>query len=249
MKTTSTTKKLHPLFSDITAEEKKPHLDIDLDAVYQHAFSELGLQQTKRDQIITLYLAIASFLIPFALSMEGISLQVKGLIFLVTALVGVMFSLIIIRYRIYKEVYWLCCQSLSVLHGIRKESLNKYLIQKVFYQTLKKKAKGFMVGSKTNMVFSKTKYVKKNLFSSESLYFFIHILLTTMIFGLSIALIFADTALFKVFIGVLTGIVLFVWLAAKYFTECIQIYAVAVKETDEAFNKAFSKAWFLHFYI
>lgn len=129
------------LFPPIGEEQRKAHLEIDLDAHYERAYAELGLQQTKRDQIITLYLAMFSFLIPFALSLESLSWRVKGLIFLATAVVGVLFALVIIRYRIYKEVYWLCCQSLTVLQGIRTELLNKETIQQVYYSTLYKKEK------------------------------------------------------------------------------------------------------------
>ena len=132
------------LFPEVLEEEKKPHLDVDLDTLYARTFSELGLQQSKRDQIITLYLAMFSFLIPFALSMESIGWQAKGLILLVAAIVGILFALIIVRYRIYKEVYWLSCQSLTVLHGIKPEKMNKEMIQKIYYRTLKKKGKAFL---------------------------------------------------------------------------------------------------------
>lgn len=54
---------------------------VDLENLYSLANAELALQQSKRDQIITIYLAMFYFLLPFALSMESIGLQVKGFIF------------------------------------------------------------------------------------------------------------------------------------------------------------------------
>lgn len=248
-------KKETGLFKEIQDSEKRQYLDLDLDAHYERAFSELGLQQTKRDQLITLYLAMFSFLIPFALSMEGVSLQIKGLIFLVAAVVGILFALIIIRYRIYKEVYWLCCQCLTVLHNIQPEKLNKEMVQRVYYHSLKKKGKSFMVERKqtegdkqvVKRYFSNAKYVEKNLFSSESIYFFIHCLLTVLIFGLSIGLILPGNVIARVAVSVLLGTFLFFLLSAKYFSECVKVYGVMADDSDEVFNATFSKAWFLHF--
>lgn len=238
------------LFPEVLEEEKKPYLTVDLDTLYERTFSELGLQQSKRDQIITLYLAIFSFLIPFALSMEGINWQVKGWILLVAAVVGILFALIIIRYRIYKEVYWLCCQSLTVLHGIKPEKLNKEMIQKVYYQSLKKKGKSFLKADRSGVLhFSRMRYVKKNLFSSETLYFLIHGLLTALIFGLSVGLIVSWSLKWRILLGILSAVVLFLLLCIKYFYECIKVYAVVEDETDQSFNHTFSKAWLLHFYV
>ena len=93
----------------------KNEKDYDLGGIYEHAHSELSLQQSKRDQIITIYLALCSFLLPFALGEELISITMKGVLFLVVGLVGMLFSCITVRYREYKEAYWLCCQTLTVL--------------------------------------------------------------------------------------------------------------------------------------
>ena len=73
----------------IPQSAKKSQNDIDLNQLYERSINELGLQQSKRDQLLTIYLAMFSFLIPFALSIEVISWQVKGFIFLATAVVGI----------------------------------------------------------------------------------------------------------------------------------------------------------------
>lgn len=240
--------------AQIDSYKMKDHVDIDLDTLYERAFDELGLQQTKRDQIITLYLAIFSFLIPFALSIEMLSWQIKGLIFLAAAIVGILFSLVIIRYRIYKEVYWLCCQSITVLFGIRPEALTKETIQSVYYRTLKKKGKGYCIDTgegfeSPTLRFSRALYVKKNLFSSESIYFFIHSFITALIFAMSVGLICPLGILPSAVVGLVSGLLLFVILAAKYFAECIRVYQVLIDGLDSSFNWTFSKAWFLHFYL
>lgn len=234
---------------DLDDAAKKKHLDIDLNSHYERAFSELGLQQSKRDQIIALYLAIFSFLIPFALSMENLSWQLKGLIFMAAAIVGILFSLVIIRYRIYKEVYWLACQTITALYGINQDALSKEMIQTMYYKTLVKKGKGFCKNPYcTKPEFSKAKYIRKNLFSSESIYFFIHSFITALIFGLSVGLIFQLCLLPRIILGAVCGVVLFLLLSAKYFSECIKVYGVLIDGKDASFNNAFSKAWFLYFY-
>ena len=48
--------------------------DVDLNALYERASSELGLQQTKRDQIITLYLAVFHSLCPLRFLWRACSL-------------------------------------------------------------------------------------------------------------------------------------------------------------------------------
>ncbi len=244
----------------IPDEAKKTEIDIDLNKLYERADAELGLQQSKRDQIITIYLAIFSFLIPFALSMEILSWQVKGLIFLATAIVGILFANIIVRYRIYKEAYWLCCQTITVLFGIKQEYLRKSIVQQCYRETIYKKGKKYLIDKKTKEVdkngnhitvkdFSKAKYVKDNIFSSETLYFFIHSFITALIFGLSIALILKFSLIINIIVGIACAIALFLILSAKYFSECIKIYGVLIDGTHKSFNYAFSKAWFLHFYM
>lgn len=228
--------------------QRKHTFDVDLNALYERAFSELGLQQSKRDQIVTLYLAMFSFLIPFALSLDAVTWQVKGCIFLAAAIVGVLFALVIVRYRIYKEIYWLCCESITVLFGIKNHKIDKKMVQSVFFWSVHKKGKKYLEGEKPE-IFNKKKYIKDNLFSSESIYFFIHILLTALIFGLSVGLMCSLRISLNIIIGGVSGAVLFVILSIKYFRECIAIYNVLTDKKEDSFNKIFSKAWFLHFYI
>ncbi len=244
---------------EIPSEAKKKELDIDLNKLYERADSELGLQQSKRDQIITIYLGIFTFLTPFAISLKNLSGFGKGLIFFAAAIIGVLFASIIIRYRIYKEAYWLCCQTITVLFAIKPEYLRKSVIQQCYRETIYKKGKKYLLDKKTkktdekgnaivSKIFSKGKYVKENIFSSETLYFFIHSFITSLIFGLSIAYVF-DFSVMAYIAAFLLGFLLFFILCAKYFSQCIKIYGVLIDGTHESFNFAFSKAWFLHFYM
>jgi hypothetical protein len=244
----STTEEKEKLFDykPISDDIRKPHLDVDLANLYERAIAELGLQQSKRDQIISLYLAIFSFLIPFALSQESISWFVKGCIFVITGLVGVLFALIIVRYRIYKEAYWLCCQSLTALTAIQAEKLNKDVVQNTYYETLYKKGKGFFQeGTET---FCKALYVKKNLFSAETMHFMIHAMITVIILGLGTFLMLELQFWLRLGIAVLVALLVAFLLLRKYFAECIKIYQVLIDHKDASFNHTFKIAWFLHFY-
>ena len=234
-------------------KEKK---DYDLGAIYEHAHSELSLQQSKRDQIITIYLALCSLLLPFALGEKIIITEMKGVIFLILGVVGVLFSFITVRYREYKEVYWLCCQTLTVLLSFKTEEMDKSLVQRAFYHCLHKKGKGYLVKKRRGLVMNKPQYVKKNIFSSETLHFAIVNLMCSFISALGIALVLSSLGKCSIFIALCVGVLLFLFLFKVYFGTCLKVYG-SIEEGDreddelrrnKAFNKAFSKAWFLHFY-
>ena len=228
----------------------------NLEGIYEHAHSELSLQQSKRDQIITIYLALCSFLIPFALGEEIIGYELKGLIFLIVGIVGVLFSCITVRYREYKEVYWLCCQTLTVLQSFKSEELDKSLVQRTFHHCLHKKGKGYLKSKGEKLIFRKFRYARKNIFSSETLHFVIIELMTSFIIGLGVSLLLVSMPGLNLILGVTVGIIAFILLAALYFGTCIKVYLPLESDASEknaekknrAFNKVFSKAWFLHFY-
>ncbi len=240
----------YPIQNDKYKDEK----DFNLEMLYRQAHTELSLQQSKRDQIITIYLALCSFLIPFALGEEMISWPMKGIIFLAIGMIGVIFSFICIRYRIYKESYWLCCQSLTVLFNFKENEIDKNTVQQVFFHCLYKKGRGFCIEDGDRLTFSKKKFVKKNIFSAETLHFMIIALMTSFIFALSASLLIDVAMPTKIAASVAVGIVSFLFLVSEYFGECEKIYSfIALGEDksdikNQSFNKVFSKAWFLHFY-
>ena len=231
----------------------KESQNYNLDDIYEHAHSELSLQQSKRDQIITIYLALCSFLLPIALGDSVPTTGWKGLLFVLLGVVGILFSLIVVRYREYKEVYWICCQTLTVLQSFKPEKLDKELIQRTFYYSLHKKGKGFL--HKTTGRLMRGKFVKKNLNSSETFHYMIIVLMASFISGLGAALLCLRWGLLGIAVGVIVGLAVMVRLMSVYFNTCIKIYKVleepeAGKEEkkDEAFRSVFSKAWFLHMY-
>lgn len=127
-------KKVEKKFANMDVGENKLKLspEYNLTDLYAKAYEELSLQQSKRDQIISLYLAVFSFLIPFSLSLETLSWRNKGWIFIAVGIIGILFSFIIVRYRVYKEVYWMCCQSISTLYNFKQEELDKKRYKRYF---------------------------------------------------------------------------------------------------------------------
>ena len=210
------------------------------------------MQQSKRDQIITIYLALCSFLIPFALGEEIIGYELKGIIFLVVGAIGILFSCITVRYREYKEVYWLCCQTLTVLQSYNIEDVDKSLIQRTFYHCLHKKGNRYIkkIGEKKTL--KKFTYARKNVFSSETMHFVIIDIMASFIIGLGITLALNTLPISSLALGIVVGIIVFSLLLSLYFNTCLKVYAPLesgdAENKNRAFNRVFSKAWFLHFY-
>lgn len=244
-------------------DEIKKEKDYNLETLYEHTHEELSLQQSKRDQIITIYLALFSFLIPFALSLTSLQLWMKGLIFLVVAVIGVLFSFINVRYRIYKEIYWISCQAITVLMNVKNEDLNKSSIQHAFYYSLEKRGSAYLCDKGGEKVWSKKLFIKKNTFGAETFHHMIHVLIASSILALSVALILGD--IFKLQLLICIGIaslvliVTFILLMKSYFSKLMQVYSVLVygnqdkSEKDQEirnklFNATFQKAWTLHVY-
>lgn len=223
----------------------------DLDQLYERCVEEMTLQQSKRDQVFTVYLAMFSFLVPFALSTAGITYVAKGVIFLALAIIGWMFALIIERYRIYKESYWLCCQTITNLMSFKEGSLDKRTVQAVYYRCIFKKGDKYL--NKKKNKFRRLFFYKSNIFSGETIYYLIHSFITSVMVYLGIYQIFEINPHFSALSLHITGgaiaFIFFIGLTVFYFEKLLEIYSVLCDETGDAFNIAFSKAWFLHFYV
>lgn len=227
---------------------KEPN--IDLEKLYELTIAELGLQQSKRDQLLTIYLAMCSFLIPFAFSLDIISWQGKGCIFLATAIVGILFANIIVRYRIYKEIYWLCCETITLLFTIEKKNLTKHILQQCYHRTMYKKCKKYLVqNDQSRLILNKSKYIKDNITSSEFTYFIIHCFVTALVFAMAIALILPLQLITSIIIAVVCSLALILGFIINFFSRCINVYGVLIDGNHKKFNSAFKKAWFLHFYL
>lgn len=229
-------------------KSKEPN--VDLEKLYELTINELGLQQSKRDQLLTIYLAMCSFLIPFGFSLDIISWQNKGYIFLATAIVGILFANIIVRYRLYKEIYWLCCETITILFTLEKKNLTKHIIQQCYHRTMYKKCKKYLVeNAQKKLVFNKYEYIKDDITSSEFTYFMIHCFVTSAVFAMAIALILPFKLIVSISIAVACSLILIVGFILNFFSRCIKIYGVLYDGHHKKFNSTFKKAWFLHFYL
>ncbi len=208
----------------------------DFVKLYELSINELTLQQSKRDQIIIFYLTLVSFLTPFAYSIEMFNDVFRMVLFGGLSLIGFLLSIIIIRYKVYKEVYWACCQTITQLMNYENNSINKNLIQNIFYKVLMKKDP-----LRKNSTF---KAVRKGFFSAEILIFEIHEILNSAIFFWVLTLLCNH-----IIYPIIFSTVLFVGVNYLYFKMFFKVFKSTRTNYDEDFNFAFSKAWFLHFYV
>lgn len=237
-------------FSDPTADiySHEPACP-NLEKLYEQACAELTLQQTKRDHIIHIYTLIFSFIVPLLSSLEQLSADMKGCIVLALTIVGLILAIIVVRYRVYKEVYWLTCISITQLKNLKKEALTKDNIQSVFYHCMVKKwSKNIVSLDDKHKAFDHWRIFKGNIFSAETLYYIIISLLTSILFCVAIYLIVKPlTITYIILIGV-AFLLMFGLLLHIYFRNLENVYKALVDGQSNSFNFAFGKAWFLHFY-
>ncbi len=240
-----------------------PAPKFDINEMYARVYEELGLQQSKRDQLITIYLAAFAFIVPALLSAKTVDWVFKGVVFAGLGLIGFLFALIIVRYRKYKEVYWICCRTLNVMMSINEENWTKENIQKIFYACMHKKIKKYVVEEKEKKrkkqqkenkepkkyKFKTFDFVKYNFFSGETLYLVIHAILSGAVLGLGVGLILPYKQNIKLLFGIIAGVIVFILTLIVYFVTLKNVYRVCVDGDNESFNYAFGDAWLLHFFV
>ena len=234
--------------AEIVAKKHRKDISVDLNQLYKEAHSELSLQQTKRDQTISIYLTLCTIVVPIILSTEYINVYYKGAIFLILGIIGLLLSTIIIRYKVYKDVYWMCCQTISQLSSYPMEDVDKELVQGLFYQVLQKRGGKYVKQGEKRNSFRNFSFFASNLFSAETLLYITMIFIVSIVAGLGLALACMQSVLISAIIGVCFGLLVFTYLLWAFFRQCKKIYKVLVDGEDDSFNFVFSKAWFLHFY-
>lgn len=219
--------------------------DLRLESTYELCVNELGLQQSKRDQIIAFYIAIVSFALPAIIGMQ-ISQQGKATGILALFLLGTLLAKVVIRYRIYKEVYWITCRTISQLYSFKQEKITKVLVQHLFYENMKK-SRHTVIEFKKN----KDKQVDhissfKRIFNSaETILYEVLILMNSLVLWVGIYLLFNHNTI-TLAIASITTILYYVYCNISYYNNLTQVYAVIINGKDKSFNKTYEKAWFLH---
>lgn len=233
----------------------------DLKTLYVQACKELTLQQEKRDKTISIYVAVIAFLVPFLFSKEtafksfDLDMGFAGWVLMIAGIIGLFFTLSVIRYRVYKEVYWLTCRVIAQMQNVAEQHFTKEIIQAIFLQCMVKKWGKYLAGKgeyKYDASCTKripVKYVKLvlNNINSAEYYMFATIALVAsalVSFGLYLAL--WDCMPIWGFFSL--AAVLFVLLSVLYFKGIVDVFRVLSDHRNDSFNFAFGKAWFLHIY-
>ena len=222
---------------------------MNLETCYEQTVAELGLQQSKRDQIIAFYLTILGFVIPSVVSLD-VGEGAKALAFVAMYGIGAMFCHVILRYRIYKEVYWMACRVLTQMYNIKPECRNKDTIYTLFYGVLKKNVSSIVKwkGDGPDKKKSIWKSFRRQLDSAETLLFE-----TLVLFSMFVGLI---GAWYLGSVCPVAGVVLaacvmamVVWLNYQYVTRLMELYRCVESGTEEDLEIPFKKAWMLHCFV
>ncbi len=232
-------------------EETKPPIlnkDLDLQEIYSECVRELGLQQSKRDQLIAFYLTITGLVSAYLFS-SNINPIVRILIFFALFIIGCFWSTITIRYKVYKEIYWISCKTISSLFSVDRDKIDKAYVQHTFYCVIKKCYKSIPKdesGEKPNLF----RFITKNFTSAEYLMFLTIVLLTAASGGAGLFF-----SLYTIKLPVCGLILALIFLISFIFYQTIQynkaalsVFKVMQDELNSSFNKVFEKAWHLHFF-
>ncbi len=229
---------------------------MSLDMAYEQAVAELGVQQSKRDQIIGFYLTIISFLVPFVIS-QGLPAWVTGLMFCCIYGIGVAFCFVILRYRVYKECYWIACRVILQLNHILESERSHGVIRTLYYHALKKNCDKVVI-TKENKKKGKgqptrvpcyLRTMKRQIDSAETLLFETLAVVSSLAGGIGVYYFWQT----KWWLGcglIVILVCMLVRLNWEYIHRLASLYE-CVYQTDAAvrekkLDSAFNKAWMLH---
>lgn len=249
--------KKHKIYTKIPTDAYAEDGSMDLDSCYETTVAELGLQQSKRDQIIAFYLTILGFVIPNVISLD-ISNLAKAVAFLSMYGIGAIFCHVILRYRIYKEVYWIACRVLTQLCNIKPEYRNRDTIYTLYYNCLVKNEKTIVIKNKGKKSFWLS--FKRQINSAETLLYEVLVLFSTFVGGIGALYAYSVHYLLTAFIIVFL-IAMVIVMNYKYTSRLMKLYACIDEKnnatnadtvSDEyvaAFESTFEKAWMLHCFV
>ncbi len=234
----------------ITKTIKKEYYDndgyMDLDNCYDMTVAELGLQQSKRDQIIAFYLTILGFVIPNVISLDIPNIA-KGIAFLGMYIIGAIFCHVILRYRIYKEVYWIACRVITQLCNIKPAKRTRDVIHTLFYHALKKN-QSTIVKYKKNGEPSLLRSFRRQLNSAETLLFETLAIFATLVGCIGASYLYSYNKIICVVI-ILLLVIMFIKMNYKYATRLMELYKCIDTDTLDDLLIPFGKAWMLECYI
>lgn len=234
------------IVTKIPKEAYNPKGSMDLDNTYGQSVSELGLQQSKRDQIIAFYLTILGLVTPSVIGME-VGNGAKAVAFFVMYGVGAIFCHVILRYRIYKEVYWIACRVITQLCNIHEEKRTKQVIYTLFFNSLKKNMGTIVIKGK-NGKNSLLKSFKRQLNSAETLLYETLVLFASFV-GFIGSWYLTKVSVILAVISILYIVYMIVRMNYKYARRLMDLYVCVDSGLQEDLDKTFAKAWMLHCYV
>ncbi len=229
---------------------------MDLNAAYEVSVAELGIQQSKRDQIIGLFLTIISFLVPFVIA-QTLPDWVKGALFCCIYCIGLVFCFVILRYRIYKECYWIACRVLLQLNHIQPAERSLGVIRTLYFHALKNNYNNVVISKKNPKkgdgqparVPCYFKTWKKQIYSAETL-LFETLAIVASLAGLVGGYYLWLTCCWLGYAQIAILLAVLVWLNAQYIKRLSGLYECVQQTTDDLreqkLNTAFKSAWMLH---
>ena len=241
---------------ELTPELFDTKKEINFENLYNLCTAELSLQQSKRDQIIAFYVAIASFLIPTAYELE-LSLLFRAAAFALVAFIGAMLCRVVVRYRVYKEVYWVTSRTIAALMRAKPERLEKAFVQKVFAVNLRKSMPSVIAcdyaekdGARVPTRIRRFATVIKQQNSAETMLYMVIVVMPAVSAFLAGYTLCGGISAAPAWLPAVCGAVIFlfvVYLAVRSYTRALNdVYTFCFDRTDASFNKVYAKAWFLH---
>ncbi len=246
---------------------------INLESMYSQCNAELALQQSKRDQIIAVYISVAGFIIPSILGL-GLGLLPMAAAFFLMYVIGDTLCKVVVRYRVYKEVYWITSRTIATLFCVENNRINKQLVQKLFADNIRRGCTsvialrdGFEEKVGAAALHTPVSYneavdcratAKKISNSAETQLYKLMALMSAA--TLALAVFFAAkelTSLLTVLTPTLqlTAAILLAAIAGFlaynkekgfYITKLTEVYDYCFDGKKKSFNATYAKAWFLH---
>ena len=248
-------------FEDIKIDDIYKHFDMDLNNIYSLCNSEMGLQQSKRDQIIAFYIAIISFLVPAIIDLKMPFIP-QAIAYFLLWVIGITLCSVVRRYRVYKEVYWLTLRTITTLMRVEKDRLNEKIIRFLFWTTMKKmqpKAVASQARDEKGNWLDVEATRKMHSSSAEFLLYRLLSVMTSVVLLISIytllygiLLPFAEV-MTENFVIVFSAVVACVpsflshrHCIVKFIKELAAVYQYCFDNNLASFEKTYDKAWFLH---
>ncbi len=246
---------------------------VNLESLYSQCNAELTLQQSKRDQIIAVYISVAGFIIPSILGL-GLGLLPMAAAFFLMYVIGDTLCKVVVRYRIYKEVYWITSRTIAALFRVEDDRIDKHLVQKLFADNIRrgcgsviavKKAWEDKVGLAAletpvsyDDAVDRRATAKKISNSAETQLYKLMALMSAA--TLALAVFFAAKELLAllpmldpalqlaaaILLAAIGGILGYVKEKNFYIEKLTDVYAYCFDGSSSSFNAAYAKAWFLH---